>query len=39
MTWSTDVAEAPRRRAFTQLTAVDDGLLAGKELAQTEEIW
>jgi dipeptidyl aminopeptidase/acylaminoacyl peptidase len=25
--------------AFTQLTAVNDDVLAGKELAQTEEIW
>ena len=24
---------------FTQLTAVNDDVLAGKELAQTEEIW
>ena len=33
------VAEDGPASTFTQLTAVNDDVLAGKELAQTEEIW
>jgi dipeptidyl aminopeptidase/acylaminoacyl peptidase len=33
------VPKAGTATAFTQVTAVNDDVLAGKELAQTEELW